>query len=278
MNTGKPAPALPSATIVLLRDGQTDPQVLMVKRRAGDAFGENYTFPGGVVDADEGQAHPFCDGRTAAEAGAELQLSDGALDYYSAAVRELFEETGILLAKDRSGHWPFAQHNDSAHRLRTLRAELNSGNISWSGLLELHELRVACDALHYFSFWETPLRLPKRWATRFFMAVVPPQQNAEHDGLELTDSRWMTVIDVLGEGRQGAMLLPFPTVATLNDLVGFDSVGGLIDWAASRAAAGVDKILPAVPRNASEIRYVIPGDPDYPPDSFVANSSLENDL
>jgi len=173
------APALPSATIVLLRNSDRGPELLMVKRRAGDAFGKRYTFPGGVVDDDESRARPFCEGISADAANTALHLKDGGLDYYSAAIRELFEETGILMARDSNGDWL----NDDCE-IQTFRDELNNGQLSWSALLRRHNLRAACDALHYFSFWVTPLALPKRWSARFFLAEAPPRQEACHDGVD----------------------------------------------------------------------------------------------
>lgn len=257
-------PAKPSATIVLIREAATDPEILMVRRRAGDAFGDSYTFPGGVVDADESAAHPFCHGKTAEHADTELCLTTGGLDYYSAAVRELFEETGILLARDVRGRWAFADDTNSESLLRKLRGELNSGALPWAELLHTHDLCVACDALRYFSFWETPVRLPKRWATRFFLAEVPPGQDAEHDGNELTDSRWMTAADVLASGKSGNMKLPFPTRTSLRKFSEFRTVDDMLGWAGDQAAAGVERILPVILGDKEPERVVVPGDPDFP--------------
>ena len=96
--------ARPSATVVLVREGDSDPEILMVRRKAGDAFGDSYAFPGGVVDDDEFQAQAFCRGTTAEQADAELGLPSGGLDFYSAAVRELFEETGVRGAIREAAH------------------------------------------------------------------------------------------------------------------------------------------------------------------------------
>ena len=103
MNKSSHPPARPSATIVVAREGQSAAEILLVRRRAGDAFGDSYAFPGGVVDHDESGAHIFCAGRSAEEADAILDVADG-LDYYSAAIRELFEETGQILGKQAA--WP----------------------------------------------------------------------------------------------------------------------------------------------------------------------------
>ena len=236
----------------------------MVRRRAGDAFGDSYTFPGGIVDDDESAAHPFCDGRTAAQADQALQLQRGGLDFYSAAARELFEETGILLAREAHGSWAFSAHADAPSLLRKLRGQLNDRHVSWAEILQQHELRIACDALHYFSFWETPLHLPKRWAARFFLAVAPPDQDAQHDGDELTDSCWMAAAEVLSVGKERSMKLPFPTLTNIRKLSEFGSVDELLNWSVALAAAGVDKIRPVALEDGGKTRFVIPGDADYP--------------
>jgi len=268
MPPGKPesVAALPSATIVLVREGASDPEILMVRRRAGDAFGDSYTFPGGVVDADESDAHCFCRGLTMECADQELDLVSGGLDYYSAAVRELFEETGILLARNSAGNWAYADEVESKSLLRVLRKQLDDGALTWSDLLRTHDLCVACDALRYFSFWETPVRLPKRWTARFFLAQAPPGQEAEHDGNELTDSCWMTAAEVLASEENGSMTLPFPTVVNLRNIAQYNTVASLLSWASAQTKRGVAKIRPVILKEKGRVRFVIPGDADYPED------------
>jgi 8-oxo-dGTP pyrophosphatase MutT (NUDIX family) len=256
--------ALPSATIVLVRESEFDPEILMVRRRAGDAFGHSYAFPGGVVDADESDAHSYCHGLTAKQADQELDVMSGGLDYYSAAVRELFEETGILLAREPGGNWAFSSAPESETLLRNLRGRLDSGALPWAELLRTHDLGIACDALSYFSFWETPVRLPKRWAARFFLAQVPPDQDAEHDGNELIDSCWMTAMDVLSREEKGSMKLPFPTIVNLRNIAEHRTVDALLGWADAQATAGVAKIRPVILNDKKQVRFVIPGDDDYP--------------
>jgi 8-oxo-dGTP pyrophosphatase MutT (NUDIX family) len=257
-------PALPSATIVLVREAQSDPEILMVRRRAGDAFGDSYAFPGGVVDDNEFEAHAFCQGRTAEGADTELGVTSGGLDYYSAAVRELFEETGILLARDPRGNWAFSGESESESLLRDLREQLDRGALPWAELLRTHELGIACDALRYFSFWETPVRRPKRWAARFFLAQVPPGQDAEHDGNELIDSCWMTAMEVLSSGEMGGMKLPYPTVVNLRNIAKHRTVDALLVWAGAQATEGVAKVRPVILKDKEQVRFVIPGDDDYP--------------
>ncbi len=252
-----PVPAKPSATIVMLRKSSSCPELLLVRRRAGDAFGDSYAFPGGVVDDDEPAAHAFSRGITADEANTLLNISQGALDYYTAAIRELFEETGILLVRDSAGDWVCG-----SPELRALRRNVDQGVLSWSDFLRQQGLNMASDALHYFAHWETPLNLPKRWSTRFFLAELPSGQVATHDGSEVTDSRWIPAAEALSLGRDGGMTLPYPTVKTLESLAKFTTLGEMLDWAKDRASHGIEKILPERVMSDGRSKYVIPGDSD----------------
>ncbi|MFQ6003952.1 MAG: hypothetical protein ACE5OQ_00480 [Woeseia sp.] len=201
---------------------------------------------------------------TAEHADAELGLASGGLDFYSAAVRELFEETGVLLAQDPQGDWASTANPDNEPPLHELRGQLDRRDIGWAELLRTHDLYIACDALHYFAFWETPLRLPKRWEARFFLAEMPPGQYAQHDGSELTDSAWMTAAQVLSVAKDGDMKLPFPTLTTLKSLSEIATVEKLLRWANTRAENGIQKIRPVILQDNDKTRFVIPGDPDYP--------------
>jgi len=221
--------------------------MLMVKRRAGDAFGDSYAFPGGVVDEDESAATGFCLGVTPGQANTMLGLEDGGLDYYSAGIRELFEETGVLLARDGAGVWACEGSLSS-----DLRTRVDKGLLPWPEFLEQQSLHMACDALQYFAHWETPYELPKRWTTRFFAATLPAGQNACHDGIEITDSRWMTAADALAQEIQGRIRMPYPTIKTLEILQQFNSIPDLFAWILDEQAEGITLNRPdKLPRSAS---------------------------
>jgi 8-oxo-dGTP pyrophosphatase MutT (NUDIX family) len=252
-----PAAPRPSATIVVVRGSGEGPEVLLVRRRAGDAFGDSYAFPGGVVDHDESNAHIVCEGRSAADADRVLGV-ENALDYYSAAIRELFEETGILLARDADGAWTASDPADSEER----RA-VDAGSLAWPEFLRRRSLCMAADALHYFAFWETPRIQPKRWQTRFFIAALPPGQAAEHDGREVTDCRWLRPPDAALLGRNRDLELPFPTLRTLEDLATLHSVAALERWATERLERGIVKIRPAMAVVDGRKTILVPGDPGY---------------
>jgi 8-oxo-dGTP pyrophosphatase MutT (NUDIX family) len=231
----------------------------MVRRRAGDVFGDSYAFPGGLVDDNEPTAHEYCRGISAEEANRLLHVADGGLNFYSAAIRELFEETGVLLARDAGGDWALESPD-----LRMLRVQVDKAVLPWSDFLRGQGLHMACDALHYFAHWETPLIQPKRWSARFFFAEMPIEQDVLHDGSELTDSLWITAADALAASRAGKMKLPFPTIRNLETFSDIASVDGLITWANERAIAGVSKIRPARFEKDGKWKWTIPGDADYP--------------
>ena len=254
-----PVPALPSATVVMLREHDGAPELLMVKRRAGDAFGDSYAFPGGVVDHDESDAHGLIDGRSADEASSILKIAENALDYYSAAIRELFEETGILLARSNDGEWA-----NVTDELQELRIEVDKGRLPWSEFLETQGLRISCDALHYFAYWQTPLDQHKRWSTRFFFAETPAGQSASHDGSEVTDIRWVTSNQALAGARDRSMKLPLPTIRNLRNMQHCASVDEMLAWADRRRQEGIIKLRPIFIEKDGKSKWAVWGDRDYP--------------
>lgn len=253
--------ARPSSTVVLVREAHGAPELFMVQRHAATTFGGSYAFPGGLVDGGDRGAHAHCGGLTASKADELLQLCDCGLDYYSAAVRELFEESGVLLARDADGAWAF--HDRPAQRSQ-LREQLIAGKRTWPELLREHHLQLACETLHYIGHWETPLKLPRRFSTRFFMAALPGGQQAQHDERELTDGRWISAADVLTLARDDSMEIRFPTLKNLQLIAEHGSLPALLDWADSRAAGGIECVRPEIIEVDGERRAVLPGDPGHP--------------
>lgn len=258
---GKPVPARPSATVALVREGDPYPELLMIKRRAGDAFGDSYAFPGGVVDHDESDAHGRIDGRTADEANSILGVSADGLDFYSAAIREVFEESGILLARSDDGEWATVTPD-----FEKLRVEVDKGRLPWAQFLENEGLRLACDALHYFAHWETPLISPKRWSTRFFLAELPRGQEPSHDDSEVTDIRWLSAREALAGARDGRIKLPFPTMRNLRNIAEIKTTDALFDWADARAKQEITKLRPVRIERDGKSMWAIRGDEGYPPE------------
>lgn len=201
----------------------------MVKRHARASFGSKFAFPGGVLEDSDAKVQALCQGVSASQANNLLALEAGGLEYYSAAIRELFEESGVLLAR----------HKLSVGALDTARAALNSGTLDWHQFALENKLILQCDRLHYFSFWITPVGAPKRYSARFFLAKVPQAQVASHDGGELTESCWMTAADILAARKNKAMKLPYVTQKTLKRVAKLDDTAALITWAAACGAKGV---------------------------------------
>jgi 8-oxo-dGTP pyrophosphatase MutT (NUDIX family) len=234
------APARPSSTVVLLRQGDRLPEIFMVKRHKRSSFGSAYAFPGGVLESSDSNVHQLCSGRSPAEANTLLSVNDMGLDYFSAAVRELFEEAGVLLGDTEL----------SARELAKARLGLNDGSLRWDRFANEHIKCIRCDQMHYFSFWITPMQMTKRYSTRFFIAQLPAGQAAIHDDGELTDSCWMTASDVLQASRDKTMRVHYPTRKTLESIAAFNSVAEVSEWARSREDAGVRLIeLDGIPES-----------------------------
>lgn len=226
----------------------------MVRRHENSSFGAAYAFPGGVVDPEDRMVHEFCSGLAAGDANARLGVSGGGLDYYSAAIRELFEETGVLLADvDRV-----------AVELGPARDALNDRSDNWADFVMRHQLELHCDELHYFSHWITPPSLEKRYSTRFFVAAMPSGQVASHCGTELIDSQWSTAQDMLVAGRSGDVHLHFPTIKTLETLARHKTFEALMSWAAECIDWGITTMVPMIIQRDGRPEIVLPGDRDYP--------------
>jgi 8-oxo-dGTP pyrophosphatase MutT (NUDIX family) len=246
--------ARPSSTVVLVRNGPRDPQLFMVKRHARSAFGSAYAFPGGVVEQDDAAVHEFCIGLTAFEADRHLGVRANGLDLYSAAIRELFEETGVLLADVES----------IDEDLETVRDGLNAGSDRWLDFVSRSGCELQCDRLHYFSHWITPQMFEKRFSTRFFLTEMPASQQASHCGGELIDSCWSTAHDMLDANRAGEILMHYPTIKTLELIARYKSLDELVSWARSCVEWGVTSMLPAIIERDGHEDIVLPGDKDYP--------------
>jgi 8-oxo-dGTP pyrophosphatase MutT (NUDIX family) len=226
----------------------------MVRRHARASFGAAFAFPGGVVDAGDNEIQEYYTGISSATANACLGLDEGGLGYYSAAIRELFEETGVLLADLSSVDESLARVRDG----------LNDGSASWTDFLRRCAMQLRCDSLHYFSHWVTPPGRAKRYSTRFFLAFLPEGQVAEHCGGELTESRWITAKDMLAAGRRGDVELYYPTIKTLESVAHNKTLAELTRWAKSRAEQGVTATIPLIIQRNSIDQIVLPGDKDYP--------------
>lgn len=204
-----PVPARPAATVVLLRPGSRavarGPEVLLTLRPESMAFGAGlHVFPGGRVEPAD--ADPGILGR-----------SRNGDPHRVAAIRELFEEAGILIA-DRADGSPAGSNPDLAADLPRLRAATAAGELDLVTILERHELTLATDRLIQIGRWQTPRAYARRFDTRFFAVELPPAAVLDLDPREVAGHQWLTPADALEAMAAGQIQLWPPTSTTLQRL------------------------------------------------------------
>jgi 8-oxo-dGTP pyrophosphatase MutT (NUDIX family) len=254
-----PRPLRPAASVVLVRPGARGIEVLMLRRAdKGDAFSDAWVFPGGIVDAADRAAHACCAGPEDPAASRRLDLPQGGLDFYVAAIRETFEEAGVLLGVDAAGNLP-CEPDPALQTLLRRRHAIAAGAVDFAAECRALGLRLAADRLHYIAHWITPLGTPKRFDTRFFLAALPPGQGVAHDGRELTDHGWFSPSELIAS-REHKLLTA--TVSLLGVLDRFDSLEALLAWASSPLE--VPPIMRRRCRDATGSTGVMPEHPAWP--------------
>ena len=262
-----PVPARDAATIMLVRDGDHGLEVCMLRRHLdSDCVGGAFVFPGGKVDeADRSElARTVCAGRSDEQASEIVGVGSGGLAFFVAALRECFEEAGILLAYPAGatgGDLYRPQDDEGVSRLARFRAQVNAGRVGFLEACQKAGVSLAVDRVLYFSHWITPEPAPKRYDTRFFTACVPPGQTAIHDDFETVETVWIRPTDALERSEAGEFDLIFPTIKNLQAISRFHTPAELMD--AAEAAEHVPAVLPRVISDGNGVRIVLPGDPDY---------------
>jgi 8-oxo-dGTP pyrophosphatase MutT (NUDIX family) len=251
----------PAATITVLRDTERGLEVLMLKRNLNSVFVPGvHIFPGGTLDeADhEPGLHALCDGPDDLVASRILGIERGGLAYWIAAIRELFEEAGLLLARRSGGVLLELTEAGAAERFSAHRKRMDSGEEPFNAVVTEEKLRLATDRLRYFGHWITPLGAVRRYDTRFFVAVAPEHQVVEHDNREAIAHEWVRPADIIERHRRGECQLRTPTLHTLQRFGRFDATPALF------AAVDAEHRIPAItPRITREGRLVLPGEPGY---------------
>lgn len=236
----------PASTIVLARKLPDSAfEVLLLKRPTTSRFAAGaFVFPGGTIDP--GDAEPRLSTRLP-DAGPDV---DSAALF--AALRELFEETGLLLTNERPG----------ADEEIRVRQELLEGNLSFGEILEQHNLSFASLEVCYFARWITPIRFARRYDTHFFLTSLP----AEHSNFEPTltdeidDFVWLTPGHAIELFRGGRLPMLFPTRVTLQGLAEFRSVEEMV---AAYRSRHIEPLTPRLLIRENSIQPVLPGDPEY---------------
>lgn len=251
----------PAATLALVRDSEKGLEVLLLQRSWEAVFLPGFfVFPGGAVDAQDQQGRERITGTSDAAVSQTMSLDEGGADYMIAAIRECFEESGLLLATDRQGDLVRLDTGDGLPE--GARMALDQGEITFPELCERHGLSLPLDRLAYLSHWITPPGPPRRFDTRFFVAAAPAGQTASHDGKETIDHAWLTPSQALEDHRYGRRLLGSPTVRTLRILSDFQSVDSLLAYAhANPPAPSPTEAWPAWKGNQK--RMIEPDTPAY---------------
>jgi recombination protein RecT len=234
----RPAEPKPAATAVLVRPGGAGPEVLLLRRHRQSGFVPGaYVFPGGRVDAADGDdaLAEFCATEPAA----------GLAAYVMAAIREVFEETGVLLATTPTGAPPPDATADRV--LAEWREALLSDRATLLDVVRATGRRLDVASLVYFAHWITPTPEPRRYDTRFFLAPLPPGCTSCADAREMTDERWLRPEDALDAFHQGRLPMVFPTVRTLEQLSGFADAAALLRAFRGRAVPAVEPRLVRTP-------------------------------
>lgn len=276
MSPSTEVPLRDAATVLILRDGTDGIEVFMLRRNLNSDFvGGAYVFPGGAVDpADrESDLEAVCVGRTDGDASRRLGIERGGLAYWVAAIRESFEEAGVLLAYDERGDLVDLDEVRDAERWATHRAGIDGGTLRLVDLCREEGLRLAVNAMHYFGHWITPEGAPRRYDTRFFVTAAPRSQTPLHDNREVIANEWLRPADAIARVEAGELTMMPPTLACVRAVERFATSADAL--AAATEIANVPTILPRVIASDGGLRIVLPGDPAYDGEQGVPDASLD---
>src|SRR5205807_1456789 len=251
----------PASTILLLRDSAAaEIEVFMMVRHYEIDFNSGaLVFPGGSVDKNDKEII----GRPELYSGGE-GLDPAALSFRIAAIRETFEESGILLARPK-GSKALVDAKRASEIEAAYRADLNDHKTTFLQALTECGMQLALDELVPYAHWITPEGMPKRFDTWFFLAAAPPDQLGAHDGRESTDSIWVSPREALEGGETGRFKLPFPTTRNLIKLGKQGSVRAALDGSRGRP---IVTVTPVMTKTAGGRQLRIPREAGYDGEVF----------
>lgn len=251
-----------SATILLARDRADGLELFMLERHVQSEFaGGAFVFPGGTLD--EGDRDPalagLVDGSDALAKEMGVDDPDLARALIVCAIRETFEEAGVLLARTTDGEPVQLDGPDWQAR----RSAVDAGEMTATELAGTANIRYAADQLRYWQRWVTPLHSPKRYDTFFFVAHMPEGQAPLHDAVETTDSAWISPREALGRDQNGTFSLVFPTRRTLESVEPHRTAEAL--WAAALGRPN-EVVMPRLLVNGATMKIqVTPDGPLFDP-------------
>jgi 8-oxo-dGTP pyrophosphatase MutT (NUDIX family) len=254
----------PAATVITVRDAINGYEILMLRRNLNSDFvGGAYVFPGGGVDAADASpaAERLAFGLNDVEASRRLGLESGGLAYYVACLRELFEEAGLLIACDADGGPVQLTDEDSIRRFAAHRRGVNDGTLNFIDMMVLEGLLLDLRALEYVAHWVTPVGPPRRFDTRFFVALAPTDQVATHDAGETVADQWIRPLDALATHARGELEMILPTIRNLQLIAHLGSSRDVLDYA--RSLENIAKVEPQIVTGNGEVQILLPGDDGF---------------
>ena len=249
--SNSPANTVPAATILMLRNSPSGLEVFMVVRHHQiDFVGGALVFPGGKINEGDALVRKRCSGAD--------NLDDRQLSIQVGAIREAFEECGILLARPAD-----SENLISGERLKTLdnyRVPLSKDEISLSDFLEKEDLVLALETLTPFAHWITPEMMPKRFDTWFYIAEAPEDHLAVHDGHESVDSVWISPEEALKGATSGKYTIIFPTRLNIELLAESPNLSRALQDTRSRT---IVPVLPWTEKREDGVYLCIPENAGY---------------
>ncbi|MBO0826110.1 MAG: NUDIX hydrolase [Actinobacteria bacterium] len=258
--SGRQPPAVPrdAATVMLLRSSAVGLEVYMLRRKASMAFAPGaFVFPGGSVDTRDADEEVAWAGPDAADWADVLAAPPSlARALVCAAVRETFEESGVLLAGESADS---VVADTTSEDWEADRRALLDRSVSLAGLLTRRGLVLRADLLRPWSRWITPVVEPRRYDTRFFAAALPPGQRTRDVGGEAAEVSWIRPADAIAAGHRGEIRLFPPTAVSLSELADCGDLGTVL--AGPRQVA---PIVPEVHEREGAVWLTVPGVAELP--------------
>jgi 8-oxo-dGTP pyrophosphatase MutT (NUDIX family) len=262
MNEGVPATPRPASTVLLLREQSAALEVFLLRRHRKSVFmAGNYVYPGGAVDKGDEEGAKFNRDEARPSGARSEAFCRDLLEYRIAAIRELFEEAGVLLAYRKNETLFRPVDMPEREKFAGYRKELNLKQITFLQILWQENLTPAFDSLFYYTHWITPEAQPIRFDTRFFVALHPQGQDASPDQKETDDGIWIAPRLALEANVAGSIPLSPPTLKTLEELSRYGTVKSFLE--SLRSTRKGLPVLPVLKKIAGEPVLIFPWDPDY---------------
>ena len=236
----------PAASVLLVRDANSKIEVFMIKRSMKTSFGGAWVFPGGKIDDEDiSNAYvkysPHLDDNMASK---RLGLEKNGLSYWTACIRECFEESGILLANKKGENLKnTVLQNHDLEILSQFKDRIIRGENIFYEMIDNLNLELATNELAYISHWITPKIEKRRYSTRFFVARTTDQE-AVHDGTEGVESQWINPEEAIEKSNAGNFSMIMPTIKNLELICGYSDTFELLSAMNNKDKSDIPNVEP----------------------------------